>query len=75
MSRLVEELKRRHVFKVMASYAVVAWLLIQVIVAVEEPLGLPNWSDTFVIVALLIGFPVCLALAWIYDLTPRPARR
>lgn len=75
MTRLVEELKRRKVFKVMASYAVVAWLLIQIAVSVEEPLGLPAWFDTLIIVTLLIGFPICGALAWIFDLTSRGIER
>jgi serine/threonine-protein kinase len=65
---LIRELRRRHVFKAVASYAVIAWLLIQIAVSVETPLGLPGWFDTFVIVALIIGFPVCGVLAWFYDL-------
>jgi TolB-like protein/Flp pilus assembly protein TadD len=66
---LVNELKRRNVFKVVGSYAVVAWLLIEIVVTIEDPLGLPDWSDTLAIVALLMGFPVCAVLAWVYDFT------
>jgi TolB-like protein/Tfp pilus assembly protein PilF len=75
VTSLFEELKRRRVFKVLASYAVVAWLLIQIVVTVADPLGLPAWSKTLVIVALAIGFPVCAALAWVYDITAHGVER
>jgi serine/threonine-protein kinase len=72
---ILTELKRRGVSRIVASYAVIAWLLIQIIVSVEAPLGLPAWSDTLVIVGLIIGFPVCAVLAWIYDFTDRGIER
>jgi len=66
----VGEIKRRKVFQVAAVYAVVAWLLIQIVDVINEPLGLPDWFDTAVIVALAIGFPIAVILAWAFDLTP-----
>jgi TolB-like protein/Flp pilus assembly protein TadD len=63
------ELKRRKVFQVAVGYAIVAWLLVQVIVAIEAPLNLPGWMDTFVIVCLAIGFPVAIVLSWAFDVT------
>lgn len=68
------EMKRRKVFQVAAMYAVVAWLLVQVITSVETPLNLPNWVDTFVIVLLAVGFPVALVLGWAFDVTPQGIR-
>ena len=68
------EIKRRKVFQVAAVYAVVAWLLVQVITSVEAPLNLPDWVDTFVIVLLAIGFPVALVLSWAFDVTPEGIR-
>ena len=67
---LWRELKRRNVFKVGAAYAIVAWLLVQIIVAIKVPLGLPGWFDTAVIVLIATGFPVALLLAWAYEVTP-----
>lgn len=67
---ILGEIRRRKVFQVAAVYAVVAWLLVQVAVSIEEPLGLPGWMDTFVIVLVIIGFPLALVLSWIFDLTP-----
>ncbi|MEJ2761813.1 MAG: hypothetical protein P8126_09860, partial [Gammaproteobacteria bacterium] len=72
---LLTELRRRNVFKVAVAYAIVAWLLVQVTVAVENPLHLPPWMDTFVIVLLGIGFPVALILAWAFELTPEGVKR
>lgn len=64
------EIKRRKVMQVAAVYAVVAWLLIQIVSTVEAPLNLPNWADTLVIVILAVGLPVALIMSWAYDLTP-----
>ena len=66
---LLGEIKRRRVVQVGAVYAVVAWLLVQIAVSIEEPLGLPDWMDTFVIVLVIIGFPLALVLSWVFDLT------
>jgi TolB-like protein len=68
------ELRRRNVFRVAGTYAVVAWLLIQVASVISVPLTLPPWFQTFIIVLLAIGFPVALVLAWAFDLTPEGLR-
>jgi len=65
------EIKRRKVFQVAAVYAVVAWLIIQIIDVVSEPLNLPDRLDTVVIVLLLAGFPIAVILAWAFDITPQ----
>ena len=64
------EIKRRKVFQVAAFYAVTAWLIIQFIDVVSDPLRLPEWLDTVVIVLLAVGFPIAVILAWAFDLTP-----
>jgi len=67
---ILGELKRRKVIQVATVYAVVAWILVQIVTAIEEPLALPVWVDTFVIVLLGIGFPIALILSWAFDVTP-----
>lgn len=64
------EIKRRKVIAVAGVYAVAAWLLVQIAVAIEAPLGLPGWFDTATIVLLALGFPVALILSWLFDWTP-----
>lgn len=71
MPSFLGELKRRKVFQVAAVYAVVAWLLVQIVVAVQVPLGLPAWFATAVIVLLAVGFPIAVILGWAFDLTPQ----
>jgi dienelactone hydrolase len=65
-----QELKRRKVVRVAIAYAVVGWLLIEIAATVEDPLSLPEWTDTLVIVLLAIGFVIAVFLAWAYELTP-----
>jgi len=65
------EIKRRKVFQVAAVYAVVAWLIVQIVDVVSEPLSVPGWFDTVTILFLAIGFPIAVILAWAFDLTPQ----
>jgi TolB-like protein len=72
---LFTELKRRNVFRVGAAYVVVAWLLVEVSDTIFPRLGLPDWTVTFVIALLLLGFPLALFLAWAFELTPEGVKR
>jgi TolB-like protein/Tfp pilus assembly protein PilF len=72
---LFAELRRRHIFKVAAAYAVVAWLIIQIATAVFPYLEIPRWCIRLVIVLVALGFPVAMILAWAYDLTPEGIKR
>jgi TolB-like protein/Flp pilus assembly protein TadD len=69
MNGFFEELQRRKVYRVAAAYVIAAGFIIQIGSAVIPAWELPNWTLRFVIVLLLIGFPVALILAWAYDLT------
>ena len=69
-SRFLGELHRRKVLRVAASYAIVAWLLLQVAEVTFEPLHVPDWVMTMVVLLAIIGFPIALVLAWAFDLTP-----
>jgi TolB-like protein/cytochrome c-type biogenesis protein CcmH/NrfG len=71
MSGFFEELQRRKVYRVAAAYVVAAGFLIQMASAAFPAWELPNWSLRFVIVLLLIGFPIAVILAWAYDITPQ----
>src|SRR5436190_7696496 len=72
---LIEELKRRKVFKAGVAYLVVGWLLIQVAATVAPQLGLPEWAPRFVTFLILVGFPIALVLAWVFEVTPDGVRR
>jgi len=68
--RLFAELKRRRVFRVMAVYGVVGFVLLQVVDLAVPALLLPEWTYRLVALILLIGFPVAIVLAWAFDVTP-----
>ena len=65
---LLHRLRERGVLRVAASYAVIAWLLLQVGSIVFDPLGVPKWVMTALILAAATGFPVALAVAWSFEL-------
>lgn len=64
------ELQRRNVYKVAVAYAVVGWLLVQVTTQVFPIFEIPNWALRLIVLAIVIGFPIALALAWAFELTP-----
>ncbi|MGH8211597.1 MAG: tetratricopeptide repeat protein [Rhodanobacteraceae bacterium] len=70
--RLFRELRRRHVYRVAAAYAIVGWLLVQVAATTFPLLLLPLWLTRTVVMLVLIGFPIALVLAWTFDV-PSPA--
>jgi TolB-like protein len=70
-----EDLKRRHVWRVAIAYAVVAWLLLQLLSIVFPTFGAPAWVLKVVTVLLAAGFPVALVLAWAFEVTPEGVRR
>jgi TolB-like protein/cytochrome c-type biogenesis protein CcmH/NrfG len=69
------ELKRRNVYKVAVAYAVVGWLLVQVATQVFPFFEIPNWAVRLVVLAIMIGFPVALVIAWAFELTPEGLKR
>jgi TolB-like protein/tetratricopeptide (TPR) repeat protein len=71
---LWEELKRRHVVRVATVYAVVSWLVIQVADTTFENFGIPDWAFRFIVIVLLLGFPISVILAWALELTPEGIR-
>jgi TolB-like protein/Flp pilus assembly protein TadD len=69
------ELRRRGVYPVIAAYAVVAFILLQIGEITFTPLGLPNWVMVALIALVIAGFPVVVVLAWVFDITPTGIRR
>ena len=72
---LWEELKRRSVVRTGIGYAIVAWLLIQVANVILPNFNAPDWAQPGFILLVILGFPVALVLAWIYELTPMGMQR
>lgn len=72
---LWHELKRRKVWRTGAVYAAVAWGVLQLGDVVVQPLGLPAWTMTLLIVLVILGFPVVLTLEWVFEVTSDGVRR
>jgi TolB-like protein/Flp pilus assembly protein TadD len=67
---LIAELKRRKVFKVGAAYLVVAWLAVQAASIGFPAFDAPPWALRVFILVCLLGFPLALVVAWIFDASP-----
>tara|TARA_Y100000590_G_scaffold97133_1_gene110465 strand:- start:319 stop:2220 length:1902 start_codon:yes stop_codon:yes gene_type:complete len=67
----IDELKRRKVFRVAATYAVVAWILMQIGEVTFPALNIPDWVMSTLVLVLLAGFPIAVIFAWIFDKTPQ----
>ncbi|MGM0666447.1 MAG: tetratricopeptide repeat protein [Bacteroidota bacterium] len=66
-----QELKRRKVFRVITMYAAAAYVIIELSNNIVEPLRLPEWVPTLIIVLLVTGFPFAVIFSWIFDITPK----
>jgi TolB-like protein len=73
--RFFAELKRRRVFRVMAVYGAVGFVIIQIAELIVPALLLPEWTYRFITLLLLLGFPVAVILAWAFELTPEGVKR
>ena len=71
----IDELRRRKVYRAAAAYAIVGWLIIQVVATVFPIFALSTWALRAVVVSVLAGFPLVLALAWAYELGPGGLRK
>jgi TolB-like protein/Tfp pilus assembly protein PilF len=72
---LIEELKRRNVFKAGAAYLALGWVVTQVTSTVAPLLHMPDWIGQVVVWIGVIGFPFVIMFSWIYELTPEGLKR
>ena len=64
------ELKRRHVIRVAITYLVAGFVVIEAADILLPALNLQDWTVTLVVALTFLGFPIALALAWAFDMTP-----
>ncbi len=69
-SNFWQELKRRRVIRIIPVYAASAFVILELVDIIAEPLGLPDWTLNLVLVLLVIGFVISIILSWVYDFTP-----
>jgi TolB-like protein/Flp pilus assembly protein TadD len=69
-SATLAELNRRKVLRTVGAYAVGVFVLLQLMDAAVEPLRLPEWLPTLVVIVVIVGFPLVFLLAWHLELRP-----
>jgi len=67
-SATLAELNRRKVLRTVGAYAVGVFVLLQLMDAAVEPLRLPDWVPTLVVLVTILGFPIVFLLAWQFDI-------
>ena len=70
ISATLAELSRRKVLRTVGAYAVGVFVLLQLMDAAVEPLRLPEWVPTLMVIVVILGFPLVFLLAWHLELTP-----
>ena len=69
------ELKRRNVYKVAVAYIVAGWALSQGIAQVFPLFDVPNSAIRAIVLLIILGLPVALVLAWMFELTSQGIKR
>ena len=70
MRTLLQELKRRHVYRVTVVYVVASWLLLQVADTLFPAFGVEDGGLRILALTLFFSFPVVLLFTWVFELTP-----
>ncbi len=75
MASIWGELKRRNVFRVAIAYLIISWLILQVGDTLAPALRLADWVNTVLAFFLILGFPIALFFAWVFELTPEGLKK
>jgi TolB-like protein/Tfp pilus assembly protein PilF len=70
LKNYLKELKRRNVVKSALAYVVVSWVIIQVMSIILPTIEAPAYLMKLLLVVLIIGFPLWIVFAWVYEITP-----
>jgi TolB-like protein/Flp pilus assembly protein TadD len=70
IQRFLEELRRRKVYRVAAAYAAFAFVLVQVADLTLPVFDVSNRTYRATVILALLGFPVAVILAWVFEWTP-----
>ncbi|NNM07473.1 MAG: tetratricopeptide repeat protein [Gemmatimonadetes bacterium] len=67
----IRELQHRRVFKVIAIYAAGAFVLLEAASIVMPALGFSDTLFRILVILTLLGAPLSVVLAWMFDITPQ----
>ncbi len=66
---------RRNVYRVAVAYMVAGWALSQGIAQVFPVFDIPNWAIRLIVLLIILGLPLAMILAWMFELTPEGIKR
>lgn len=66
---LLFELRRRNVFRVAAAYGIIGWFVVEILRWAVAKYGGPEWLAPLALTLVLLGWPVALTLAWLFEPT------
>jgi adenylate cyclase len=69
MRRLLSELQRRKVLRVASAFVIAGWIILQVALALQTALKLPEAFSAIVVALLIIGFPIAIVVSWFFEFT------
>ena len=75
LKKFFAELKRRRVYTIAVTYAVVGWLVIQISSTVLPTFHAPEWVVQTLVLLVALGFPIALVLAWAFEITAEGIKR
>ena len=75
LNAMLMELSRRRVVRTLGTYAVAAFIGLQLLDATGDALLLSQWLKTLVAILVILGFPVVFLLAWVLQWDKQGLRR
>ena len=70
-TKLISELKRRHVFKSTIAYLAISWIVIQIASTILPTFDAPDYILQGLIYFLTVGLIFWIGFSWMYDLTAK----
>lgn len=67
--KLGQDLRRRHIFRLVGLYVFGAWVVIEVASVFFPAWGVPDTALRYLIIAAVLGFPIALVFGWFFDIT------
>lgn len=73
-SNWFSQLLHKRVFQTLAIYIAIAWGGTEILLAMQDTLGFPEWISRLAMAVFIAGIPVAAFLAWAHDLESRAVR-
>ncbi len=75
--RLIADVHRRSLWQVLSIYVVGAWIGMELVLALAQDFGLPEWFPPLAIGIFILGLPIVLTTAYVQKGLPglAPSRK